>query len=237
MQHKPLVILSCVFIFILLFGSIQPTSAQESPYSYEVTSTGSITPTLQWQITNVTNEVVEWGFGSSSFWHASANQLLTFDIHRMENYELHGIFTIGNFTISTNDSRIGAELAFSIWPWFPGLISHLNWSNVDQDATNAATGFMEGDLDIQTTSTTKAYTYQQGIFGNQNTTLVYDLQTGILLEGYTEFFFLKDYHLGVQFLGFRRALTNGFNLVIVFLIIITIIVIGNTSAWYRQREE
>ncbi|MDO8057092.1 MAG: hypothetical protein Q6361_09555, partial [Candidatus Hermodarchaeota archaeon] len=167
------------------------------------------TPKLHWQITNATAEVVEFGFGSETFWQAQADQSLTFEIQKIVDNELHGMFTIGNLTIPANDSRIAAELALSIWPWFPGLVTHLDWNAVDQEANDAANGFyMNGSLDIRSTATTRSYIYHQGPWGNQNTTVVYDVNSGILLAGYTEFFFLNDYHLGIEFVSLTQKPTS-----------------------------
>lgn len=166
-------------------------------------------PKLHWRITNATAEVVEYGFGTGTFWQAQAGQALTFEIQEIANGELHGSFTIGNLTLPANDSRIAAELVFSIWPWFPGLVSHLNWDAVDQAATDAAMSFyMNGSLNIRSTSKTRTYIYHQGPWGNQNTTLVYDVNSGILLAGYTEFFFLNDYHLGIVFANLTEKPTS-----------------------------
>jgi hypothetical protein len=224
MRSKTLVALNCVVIFVLILGSFREVSAQQVVYSTEVIPTPFVTKTAQWRITNVTSEAVEWGWGSGSFWQASANQHIIFDIHQIADGEVHGIFTIGNLTIQADDSRIAAELAFSVWPWFPGLISHLAWGSVDQAARDANTAFMEGELEILTTSTTKSFIYHQGMSGNQNTTLIYDRQTGLLLEGYTEFFFLNDYHLGVELVGVTSAPTAtsyfGVFLVVIFVFLI-----------------
>ncbi|MFX1343154.1 MAG: hypothetical protein ACFFAL_10750 [Promethearchaeota archaeon] len=208
MRSKNHIVLGCVFIVILFLGSVQTVPAQDLAYSPAVTPTPFFTNTVEWRITNVTSEVVEWGFGSGAFWQANENQHIIFDIHQLADAEVHGIFTIGNLTIPTNDSRIAAELAFSIWPWFPGLISHLTWTTVDQRASDAASGLLVGELEILTTTTTKSYIFHQAAPGNQNTTLIYDKQTGILLEGYTEFFFLNDYHLGVELVGVSQVPTG-----------------------------
>jgi hypothetical protein len=183
----------------LLIGSILPIAAQDiTTYSDLAIPTPFLTPRLEWVITNVTTEAVEWGWGTGDYWQANAGQRITYIINEIKNDEIHGLLSIGNLTLLTNDSRLAAELTLSIWPWFPGLISHLDWTVVDQNARSAATGWMEGTLEIQTTATTKIYTYQQGLFGNQNTTLAYDLQTGLLKAAYTEFYFQKDYHLGIE---------------------------------------
>jgi hypothetical protein len=190
-----------------------------------VTPSPFFTKSVQWRVTNVTGEAVEFVFGSGTFWQASANERVIYDIHEIVNNEVHGTFTIGNLTIHANNSRIGYELAFSIWPWFPGLISHLGWASVDQSAVDAATGFMEGELVISTTSTTKSYIYHQGAWGNQNTTLVYDRQTGILLEGYSEFFFQNDYHLGVELIGVAQVPTSTFYFIVILIVILVVFVI------------
>ncbi|MFX0199941.1 MAG: hypothetical protein ACFFCW_27785 [Candidatus Hodarchaeota archaeon] len=224
MRSKNPIILSCIFILILSLGSIQKVPAQDFAYSPAVTPTPLFTKTLEWRINNVTSEVVEWGFGSGAFWQANENQHIIFDIHQLADTEVHGIFTIGNLTIPTNDSRIAAELAFSIWPWFPGLISHLTWATVDQRAADAASGLLVGELEILTTTTTKSYIYHQAAPGNQNTTLIYDKQTGILLEGYTEFFFLNDYHLGVELVRVTQVPTDTTYFVVLLAVIFVILI-------------
>lgn len=194
---------------LLLVGGALPTTAQSiEPYSSSVTPTPFLIPKPQWIVTNVTTETVEWGWGSGDYWQAEPSDQVIFEIQEIRDGELHGLFTIGNMTLLINDSRLAAELTFSIWPWFPGLVSHLNWSTVDQNATDSATGWMEGDLEIRTTASTKTYTYHQGPYGNQNTTLVYDLYTGLMQEGYTEFFFLNDYHLGLKLVQAARFPTS-----------------------------
>ena len=205
--------------------AVEPGAAQTNTFHPALNPSTFYSPKLHWRITNVTEAVVEFGFGSGDYWHARAGQEVTFEIHDIANNELHGLFTIGNLTLPANDSRIAAEIVFSIWPWFPGLVSHLDWTTVDQEAIDAAASFfMNGSLEIVTTSTTKSYVYHQGPWGNQNTTLVYDLTTGILLEGYTEFFFLNDYHLGIEFLILTQSppelATLYFTAVLAFVLII-----------------
>jgi len=183
----------------LLLGALPSGLAQSAvPYSANVTPTPFLTPSLRWTITNVTAETTVWVWGSGNYWKASAGQQIAFQIHELREDELHGRFTLGNLTVLANDSLIGSELMLSIWPWFPGLVSSLNWADVDQKANSSATGWMAGVLEIRTTASAKTYIYHQGPTGNQNTTLVYDLQTGILLAGYTEIYFAHDYHLGLQ---------------------------------------
>ncbi|MHA2406039.1 MAG: hypothetical protein ACXACH_04730 [Candidatus Hermodarchaeia archaeon] len=227
MKNKSVIVVSLVVVLSIVFFWTQPTAAQNPSYAPELTPNLFNTPKLQWRITNVTDEVVEFGFGSGQFWRGRVGQALTFDIQEITNDEVSGFFTIGNLTIPANDSRIAAETVFSIWPWFPGLVSHLDWNTVDRQATDAAaTFFMNGSLDILTTSITKSYIYHQGPWGNQNTTLVYDLGTGILLSAYTEFFFLKDYHLGIEFMILTQNPTSLTTMLFVAFFVIAIIIVA-----------
>jgi len=240
MRTKVIIRLSFIFFLSALLLWVRPTTAQNPSYAADLSPNAFSAPKLHWRIVNVTAEVVEFGFGSGTFWQARVGQTLSFEIQEFVNDELHGLLTIGNLTLPANDSRLAAELVFSIWPWFPGLISHLDWNTVDQTATDAAVGFyMNGSLDILTTSTTKAYIYHQGPWGNQNTTLVYDLTSGILLSGYTEFFFLNDYHLGIEFLTLTRTPTTLSTLffVVLFAVVLIITIFGIVTARLRSKKD
>jgi hypothetical protein len=218
---------SILCLVALLLGSNTQVVAQGAvPYSSVVTPSPFLTPpSLQWTITNVTNQVVEWGWGTGSYWKANRSDPVTFEIAAIQDNEVHGQFTIGNLTLLTNDSRIAIELVFSIWfnssIWFPGLVSPLDWVAVDQEAAASVSGWMAGDLEIRTSTATKTYIYHQGVYGNQNTTLIYDIRTGVLVEAYTEFFFFNDYHLGLLLIRAARQ----FTLPTLFLVNITILAV------------
>jgi hypothetical protein len=239
-KYKSILGLSFIFALTVVLLWAQPASAQTLQYAQGLHPNALSTPKLHWRITNVTSEVVEFGFGSGAFWKTRAGQPLTFEIQEITNDELYGLFTIGNLTMLANDTRIAGELTFSIWPWFPGLVSHLDWTNVDQDATDAASGyFLNGSLDITTTPTTKTYVYHQGPFGNQNTTLVYDISSGILLSAYTEVFFLNDYHLGIEFITQTQNPTNLTTMLFVGILAIAIVVVSVSYIIlrFRKRED
>ncbi len=222
----------------MILLTIQPVTAQTTSYHPGLHPNPFHSPKLHWRITNVTEEVVEFGFGSGNYWQARTGQELTFKIHEIANDDPHGLLNIGNLTLLANDSRIAAELVFSIWPWFPGLVSHLDWNAVDQEANDAALSFfMNGSLEIITTSTTKTYVYHQGPWGNQNTTLVYDLTTGILLAGYTEFFFLNDYHLGIEFLILTQSPPELATWVFATVLLFVLIIIAFSFAISRLRNK
>ncbi len=238
MRPKTIITLCFILVLSTVLLSVQPVTAQAPAYAPGLYPNAFTSPKLHWRITNVTDEVVEFGFGSGTYWEVQTGQELTFKIQEIANDELHGFLTIGNLTLPSNDSRIAAELVFSIWPWFPGLVSHLDWDAVDQAATAATTSFyMNGSLEILTTSTTKSYVYHQGPWGNQNTTLVYDLGTGILQAGYTEFFFLNDYHLGIEFMILTQSSTSLVTLLFVTVLMIALIIITFSFAIARRRTK
>ena len=116
-------------------------------------------------------------------------------------------------------------------------MSHLDWNTVDQEASDAANSFyMNGSLDIRSTATTRSYIYYQGPWGNQNTTLVYDVNSGILLAGYTEFFFLNDYHLGIKFTSLTQKPTNLMTLLFIGTIGIVVIVLSFGFLIHRRQS-
>jgi len=120
-----------------------------------------------------------------------------------------GIIEIGNHTTQTTNNKTGEVLALSIWGWFPGLItSSGDWTLQKQVAQDAAQGqWTKGNLEIH--ELTYNYTgllrqainfsYQQNsTLGNQNTTVIYDMDTGVLLEGFTEIQFTEYYVLQLK---------------------------------------
>jgi hypothetical protein len=239
MRTSTIIVLSFALILSTLLLWVQPTAAQNHTYAPGLYPDAFNTSKLHWRISNVTDEVVEFGFGSGTFWQAQAGHAVSFEIQEIANYELTGLFTIGNLTLPTNDSRIAAELVFSIWPWFPGLVSHLDWNTVDQAATEAAASFfMNGSLDIHDGLSTKTYNYHQGPWGNQNTTLVYDINSGILLSAYTEFFFLNDYHLGIDFVALTQNPTELNTLLFVgaFGVVLALVFLGLVISRARSKK-
>jgi hypothetical protein len=134
-----------------------------------------------------------------------------------------GTIEIGNLTTQTTNNKTGEVLALSIWGWFPGLITSSNdWADQKQAAQEVAQEeWYLGSLQIQ--DSTYNYTglmrqainfsYQQDpSVGNQNTSLTYDKNTGVLLEGYTEFKFEAPYFLKLKLIYSDLILPDDVNL-------------------------
>ena len=148
------------FLVIFLLSTAASPASTETPYSTRVTPNSYGTPQLRWIITNVTEETVFFWTGDVA-WQANAGEFAFFQIQEIKNNDTHGQFTLGNMSVFTNDTNIGADLVLGIWPWQPGLVSFLDWETVDLEARAAVTGFLDGDFKILTDSKSKTYIYHQ----------------------------------------------------------------------------
>ncbi|WP_455464624.1 hypothetical protein, partial [Candidatus Hodarchaeum mangrovi] len=93
--------------------------------------------------------------------------------------------------------------------WFPGLVtSSSDWNLQKQVAQSAAEGlYTAGTLVVTDISysyrnasrSAIQFQYTQDLsLGNQNTTLIYDKQTGVLLKAFSEIFFDHEYVIGLE---------------------------------------
>ncbi|MHA1266994.1 MAG: hypothetical protein ACTSRS_17280 [Candidatus Helarchaeota archaeon] len=199
-KNKKIGTLAGWFIVIVFLGlAMIPTQAM-TEYAHDIQEGQSHI----WRIQYITPNLIAWwdSRGFQGNFKANENTLAVFDITTIAE-DIAGNFQIGNLTLQgVNDSDIASALALSIWPWFPGLISHLNWSKVIAAARAANTGWMQGNLTVVEYSEFILFSYQQNQTAGQNTTLVYDLKTGLLMSAYTAY---GNYYLGIVYEG---LLTN-----------------------------
>ena len=142
---------------------------------------------------------VEWYNSSYAFVAnvtADINSTVEYAVTSQNTTLNTGNLTLGNLTdLQTNSLAIASNLVLSIYPWYPGLVTETNWTQQTIDARNAANGmYTQGSLNI-TNVTYRAGTdnfYRKAIefqytenksLGNQNTTLIYDSASGVLLYG------------------------------------------------------
>lgn len=163
---------------------------------------------LDWNDANA----VAWDWGVSSFVTSNGSYInYTLSHHDPSNFThpSAGTLIVGNLTTQATNNKTAEVLLLSIYGWFPGLVTSAdNWVLQKQVATSAAQGeWTFGSLNV--TDVTYNYqgvsrnaitfNYQQDpTVGNQNTTLTYDLETGLLLEGWTEIFFDEYYVLHLK---------------------------------------
>ncbi|NHJ03155.1 MAG: hypothetical protein EAX86_13545 [Candidatus Heimdallarchaeota archaeon] len=192
-----------LFLIILIFGVplVITSIAQNSSYK------------SQWRINNW-NEArpVSWNWPDINF-TATIDSYLNYTLEEFNpnnfTHPSSGKVEIGNLTTIATNNKTAESLLLSIYGWFPGLVtSSGDWELQKEVAMEAASGFWtEGDLYISehlysySNSVRKAinFTYSQNsALGNQNTSLVYDKETGVLLEGFSEIFFDYYYVIDLQ---------------------------------------
>ena len=153
-----------------------------------------------WQLTNWnTARPLEWYTSSYAFVAnvtANINSTIEYDITSQNSTLNTGNLTLGNLTnFQTNSLAIASNLVLSIYPWYPALVTDTNWTQQTIDAKNAANDiYTQGNLKITnvTFKTGADNFYRKAIefqynenksLGNQNTTLIYDIGSGVLLYG------------------------------------------------------
>lgn len=203
---KTLRISKIIFVIILLQMIIIGTNNQK-------TTSGSLPVALypeenfSWEINEISIGTNVWINSTLWFtianWHANIGDEITYnvsDIIQVENKDYtKGSLNIGNLSLTTNDHAIGTNLALSYYPWVGGLISlEKDWmtlGNVTPFSTNA-------NITIDTNS--KATILEKEVNtvkfklndSSQQTELVYEAETGILVSGKTSAFgFNLEIHL------------------------------------------
>ncbi|MHA1226492.1 MAG: hypothetical protein ACTSR2_08710 [Candidatus Hodarchaeales archaeon] len=199
MKIQKIRVILILFIFLTTTSLVHGTSQADNRIS-------------QWRILdwNEANPVI-WEWGSTSF-IAQNGSLISYNMSYYDpsnfTHPSSGIISIGNLTTWTTNNKTAEVLALSIWGWFPGLVTSTNWTLQRQVAESAASGlYTSGTLNVKELSYTSnshvfsaiQFTYSQSPdLGNQNTTLIYDKDTGLLLEGFTELQFSHYYVLGLK---------------------------------------
>ena len=151
----------------------------------------------KWIINSVSDQPVSWyridvwtDLGS---WAAENNSKIQYTITEIQE-EIYGDLTIGNLSISdASSAEIASDLAIGVLMWGPGLITHTNWTKHINEATEQSqSDWLNGSLHI--TESTESYLSISletikftMVSASQNTTLIYDRNSGILLEAQTGF--------------------------------------------------
>lgn len=198
---KPLTLLLFVLLTVqTLMVPVHSQSATNSQDSYNVW-------TLEdWNIANTT----QW-WSQGKYVNATKNSDVTYNITSSQNNMTDpnsGYFSIGNVTnIKTDNADLASTFTLSIYPWYPGFVTNpTNWTENEDLATQAAAGtYLQGSLYISNNQTYNLYGYlrsavefsyvQNATLGNQNTTLMYDKATGVLLYAKSEIFFSSLYKI------------------------------------------
>jgi hypothetical protein len=155
-------------------------------------------------------KLLSWNEVNATFWwskgvyiQAEKGSTVTYNITSSEDnstFPNSGALSIGNVTdIQTDNNDIASNLGLSIWPWMAGLVMNPNDWTYQKDEAKSASGseFLQGTLEINEglnysildfSRKAVEFTYLQNLtLGNQNTTLIFDLDSGVLLYGKSEF--------------------------------------------------
>ena len=181
---------------MILIGSFLSIASPQTRAAYS--STVQTNQTYYWTIHNVSASVtgfIDTSYNPKGNWQAIAGENISFELQTIGN-GVTGEFSIGNLTLICANSDIAVSLALSIMSWFPGLIADINW--VKQNAYAQSNSSM-GVLTIVNDSQKISYQYKQPGAFSQNTTLVYNMTTGVLLECFTETNFGSYWYLSLIF--------------------------------------
>lgn len=234
---KPLVLLLIAFLSL----QVQTLNANAQAIDDTQIST-NVWNLSQWN----SNVDVQW-YSKGIFIHASPNTNVTYDVTKAYNNATDpnsGSFSIGNATnVQTDNYDLANTFALSVYPWSPGfVVNPNNWTYYQQaakDAASAMPGTMKISQGVGNASNLYrvAYVFQfnQTSGGNQNTTLVYDRFTGVLIYAYSEFFFTNLYKIELQLTSSTLITASNNNIAPGFTFIIPIIVFVPLALLKRKK--
>ena len=182
-------------------------SAQAAGYSSYIESGES----ALWSVEVATNFRMWFTEGG---WCAIENESsMIFDITDVDE-EISGVLSIGNVTVSTNDSLIASDLVLGVWPaWLPGLFIEVGQSNIESlnetayaAAERVSGNWMNGTMTSRYENISVGNTIQECIvfdyeqdptgYGEpQVTHLAYSLASGALVEADTSVTFDNPFKL------------------------------------------
>jgi len=151
----------------------------------------------EWQINSVNAQPVPWYridiWTYMGSWKAENGSKMSYTVTAV-NEDVYGDLIIGNLTVTNSSSaEIASALVLGILSWSPGLITHTDWANHTEEAKEQTNSeWINGTLTIPE----KNQVYMDKtletisfilVSSSQNTTLVYEKSSGVLLEAQTGF--------------------------------------------------
>ena len=210
-----------LLVFLMLSMPFIGVEASADDYHTTLVPTEVSQTKLSWAVVGAPSLAVEWGWTGEGSWLATKGSAMTFSITEIDSY-LTGDLTIGNFSITTNNTDVARELVLGVWgltPFFPGLVVMTGQTNLDTLNTTAyasaervknnyLNGTMESRYENVTISSGTYYClifeYEQdpsGFGEPQVTYLAYDTTTGILVKADTSVTIENPYELQLEYSG------------------------------------
>ena len=133
-------------------------------------------------------------------WSVEAGDKIMFNITSVTDMTINGTLTLGNVTFTdVRNIDIGSALALSIYPWMGGFIANSSdWTNIEQLVENTNTSISVEQITYSVNDnniTLIARIFEVSNYYGQYSKLIYDNNTGILLEGTTSF---SNYRLSLS---------------------------------------
>lgn len=202
-MKRKIAITLVIAMFILPIGA----TAQTNGYS-SVLEEGT---SVHWDVDIGTNFTM-WYTGGG-YCAVENGSTMTFSINSVDD-EISGSLSIGNVTVSTNDTMAALDLTLGIWPaWLTGLFVEVGQENIyslNETAYAAAErvsgNWMNGTMSSRHDSIYLGareveciiFDYVQDPPGTQRTYLAYSLSTGVLVEADTSVTFGSTYRLAIK---------------------------------------
>ena len=201
---KKLDLLVISFVFLLFFTNIPiaHTESMNLPKDYNQTLDLEQPLIYEFNKVNESTNYVEFGWGGPHCALEKGGSMeLIFNGVYNESTWWGGVVTEPFFNITfkhadgsvncslTNKSNnaIADALILGISPWYPGILTTINWTYHNEAAESQATSeYMEGTLNISSNNGLRTYNYIQKS-GAQKTILVYNETSGILDNWNTSF--------------------------------------------------
>ncbi|MHA1906228.1 MAG: hypothetical protein ACW98Y_02960 [Candidatus Thorarchaeota archaeon] len=208
-MKKALVIVPVLVALLLTM----PVAAAEG-YSDALTPGIFGNTTITWEIIDAPEVPFSLFWAGTGNWFAQSNSQLTFtvtDIHE----DVEGQLTLGNLTLTANDTDLAQDLTLGVWgltPFLPGLVIKNGVDDIsalieiaEDSAEHVLGNYLNGTMQIDNdeilvngiTYSCVTFFYEQDPtgFGSQRTFLAYDNATGVLVQADTTYSFGTPYSL------------------------------------------
>ncbi|UCE09813.1 MAG: hypothetical protein JSW61_12700 [Candidatus Thorarchaeota archaeon] len=174
---------------------------------------------LTWNVIETPDVPFSLFWAGQGFWLAEAGSEMSFELLELLDDDVEGILTVGNLTVTANNSEIAQDFALGVWgltQWMPGLVVKVgddNRNNLNATAYAAAArlsgnylnGTMNSRYEVLTVGDSAYdcivfdYVQDPPLFGEaQQTHLAYEIETGVLVLCNTSYSFGTPYSLVLE---------------------------------------
>ena len=206
-------------LFTLLM--VTPSVSVQTDYSPDLIPREGVNTIIEWTVVDAPDVVFALFWSGADSWIAEAGSQMKFNVTDASG-EIKGHLTLGNVTLSANNTNIAKDLILGVWgltPWFPGLIVKIGESNMEdlnqtafasaeRVSGNYLNGSMVSSYDAVLSNGVSydciIFEYEQdptGFGDPQLTTLAYDTATGVLVKANSSFSFGTPYSLILELEG------------------------------------